>query len=73
MNTFLFCVSEATRSKPLNSYGRRACQTPRETQKTRIDDMLQQNWSTLHSCSMEVSADGLSRFSRVPVAAAMEP
>jgi hypothetical protein len=56
MNTFLLCVSDATTCKPPSSnYGAHsACLKLRETPKTMIDDMLQQNWSTLHSHSMDL-------------------
>src|SRR5579862_2607953 len=67
MNTFLLCVSYANTCRPLSSnYGaHNACLKFRRAQKTMIDDMLPQDWSTLHShsidlkfrCSIKVSRD----------------
>jgi hypothetical protein len=54
VNTFLLCVSVATTCKALNvnyEVAQFMSETSEDPRKMMIDDMLQQNWSTLHSQS----------------------
>jgi len=56
MNTFLLCVSVATTCKALNvnyEVAQFMSETSEDPRKMMIDDLLQQNWSTLHSESRD--------------------
>jgi hypothetical protein len=58
MNTFLLCVSDATSCKhlSLNCGASSVSENLGKPQKPMIDDRLCQNWSTLHSHSIDLQS-----------------